>query len=103
MIKLGAAHDIPEGSSRIYVIQGEEIAVFNVDGKFFALSNICPHQGGPLGEGEIEGGTITCPWHGWKFDIKTGGCLQGDEDCKRYEVIEEKGVLYLKTTTPHAH
>ena len=48
------------------------IALFNVNGEFFALDGICPHQGGPLGKGRIEGCVVTCPWHGWQFDVTTG-------------------------------
>ena len=48
------------------------VALFNVDGKFYALDGICPHAGGPLGEGELRGTVVTCPWHGWQFDVTTG-------------------------------
>jgi nitrite reductase/ring-hydroxylating ferredoxin subunit len=48
------------------------IALFNVDGTLFALDGVCPHQGGPLGEGELCGSIVTCPWHGWQFDVRTG-------------------------------
>ncbi|HEY2827829.1 MAG TPA: Rieske 2Fe-2S domain-containing protein [Pirellulales bacterium] len=54
-------------------VAGERIvALFNVDGQFFALDGVCPHQGGPLGEGELTGCIISCPWHGWQFDVRTG-------------------------------
>jgi nitrite reductase (NADH) small subunit len=48
------------------------IALFNVDGEFHALDGICPHQGGPLGKGQLAGCIVTCPWHGWQFDVTTG-------------------------------
>jgi nitrite reductase/ring-hydroxylating ferredoxin subunit len=48
------------------------IALFHVDGRFYALDGICPHAGGPLGEGTLCGGIVTCPWHGWQFDVTTG-------------------------------
>lgn len=48
------------------------IALANVDGQVYAVDNICRHQGGPLGEGEIEGCTIVCPWHAWRYDLRTG-------------------------------
>jgi nitrite reductase/ring-hydroxylating ferredoxin subunit len=53
-------------------IKGKEIALFNIDGSFFALDNACTHEKGPLAEGDIEGHEVTCPWHGAKFDIRTG-------------------------------
>ncbi|RPI29495.1 MAG: nitrite reductase small subunit NirD [Acidobacteria bacterium] len=64
--------EVPEGQARVYQVAGREIAVFNLRGDFHALDNICPHRGGPLGEGFISGSEVTCPWHAWSFDIKTG-------------------------------
>ena len=55
----------PEGVCR----RGRVIALFNVDGTFYALDGVCPHQGGPLGQGTLEGCIVTCPWHGWQFDV----------------------------------
>ena len=51
-------------------VDGNSIAVWNVGGNFFAFQNVCPHRGGPVGEGELEGNVITCPWHGWSFDFQ---------------------------------
>lgn len=64
--------DIPPGSGMVAEVEGKEVAVFNVDGTFYALDNMCLHQGGPLGEGELEGSIVTCPWHGWKYDVTNG-------------------------------
>lgn len=64
--------DLPNGTAREVVAGGRVVAVFNVDGKFFALDGICPHQGGPLGKGKLDGCILTCPWHGWQFDVRTG-------------------------------
>lgn len=55
--------------------QGHQIAVFNVEGRFFALNSNCTHSGGPLGKGRLYNGVVTCPWHGAQFDVKTGECL----------------------------
>lgn len=57
--------------------ENREVVIFNVKGDFFAVENLCPHRGGPLSEGEISGGVVTCPWHGARFDIKTGKGLKG--------------------------
>ena len=55
------------------LVAGERIvALYNVDGRYYALDGICPHQGGPLGKGELQGCIVTCPWHGWQFDVTTG-------------------------------
>lgn len=53
-------------------VNGEEVALFNIDGQYFATGNICPHKGGSLGEGFTDGDIITCPLHGWRFNVKTG-------------------------------
>ena len=70
--QLAAVSDVPAGSAREFAIGGRVVALFNVDGAFYALDGICPHAGGPLGEGALSGSTVTCPWHGWQFDVKTG-------------------------------
>ncbi|MEK6233701.1 MAG: Rieske 2Fe-2S domain-containing protein [Planctomycetales bacterium] len=64
--------DIKNGTSRVVEIQGHELVVFHVQGEFYVLSNLCPHVGGPLNEGPLSGHTVTCPWHGWQFDVRTG-------------------------------
>jgi nitrite reductase/ring-hydroxylating ferredoxin subunit len=64
--------------------EGTEIAVFLVDGNVHAFANACPHEGNPLCEGEILGDTLTCAFHGWKFDLATGSCLIGDEPARRF-------------------
>jgi len=64
--------EIPDGAIREFAIDGKTIALANVDGKFFAIDNTCLHRGGPLGQGELEGNTVTCPWHGWQYDVTTG-------------------------------
>lgn len=69
--------DIPRGEARAYVVGDREIAIFNVDGNFHAIENACPHQGGPLAEGWIEGAIVTCPWHAWCFDVRTGAMTLG--------------------------
>jgi len=69
---LATIDEIPEGCGRCFEMEGREIAVFRLKGEFYAISNVCPHQGGPLAEGRIEGDTVTCPWHHWHFNIKTG-------------------------------
>lgn len=64
--------DCPPGGSLELVAADRMVALFNVDGAFHALDGVCPHQGGPLGKGKLVGRTVTCPWHGWQFDVSTG-------------------------------
>jgi nitrite reductase/ring-hydroxylating ferredoxin subunit len=56
-------------------INGKALALFNIDGTFYAIDNTCLHRGGPLGEGEVEGDEVSCPWHGWQYNVKTGVCV----------------------------
>ena len=75
MQKVAKASEIPVGGSKIVVFEDREVAVFKVKEKeIYAVSNACPHQGGPLGEGYLDGTTVTCPWHAWEFDVRTGAC-----------------------------
>ncbi len=69
---LAQTQDCPPGTGLEVVAGGRMIALFNVDGHFFALDGVCPHQGGPLGKGELSGHIVTCPWHGWQFDVRSG-------------------------------
>lgn len=73
--RIGASADIPVGSRAIVDVAGKKIAVFNIGGKFFAIDNACKHRGGPLGDGELDGNNVTCPWHGWEYDVTTGANL----------------------------
>jgi nitrite reductase (NADH) small subunit len=73
--KLATLEELPPGSV-IEVERGEDlIALCNVDGDVRALHGLCPHQGGPLGEGVLNGEVVTCPWHMWEFDTGTGACM----------------------------
>ncbi|HEX3871106.1 MAG TPA: Rieske 2Fe-2S domain-containing protein [Pirellulales bacterium] len=71
-IEIAAAADCPPGSALELVAEETMVALFNVDGEFYALDGVCPHQGGPLGKGCLTGAIITCPWHGWQFDVRSG-------------------------------
>jgi nitrite reductase (NADH) small subunit len=71
-IRLASVSDCPPGKAIECVAADRIVALFNVNGRFFALDGICPHQGGPLGKGVLIGCLVTCPWHGWQFDVTTG-------------------------------
>ncbi len=64
--------EIPAGKIAEVQVGGKPVALANVAGKYCAINGLCLHQGGPLGEGELEGQIVTCPWHGWQFDVTTG-------------------------------
>lgn len=71
-LPIATVADCPPGTSLELVVADRIIALFNVDGTFHALDGVCPHQGGPLGKGQMAGCIVTCPWHGWQFDVRTG-------------------------------
>ena len=77
-VKAASVGAVPPGTGKCVEVNGKEIALFNVEGKFHAIDNTCLHRGGPLGEGEIDGTTVTCPWHGWQYDILTGKNIGDD-------------------------
>jgi nitrite reductase/ring-hydroxylating ferredoxin subunit len=70
--RAASVKDVPEGGGKVVLVGGKGIALFNVGGKFCAIDNTCPHRGGPLGEGSLQGELVTCPWHGWVFNVTTG-------------------------------
>ena len=71
-VKVANKSEIEPGQARLVDVKGKAIALFNVDGQFFALDNTCTDRGGPLAEGEVSGHEVTCPWHGATFDVRTG-------------------------------
>ena len=78
-VPIGRPEDLPPGRGATIELEvGDctvEVAVFNVGGQFFAIDNACSHRGGPLGEGLLEGSVVECPWHGFRFDVRTGACI----------------------------
>lgn len=74
-VKAAKTGDIALGSAKMVEVGGKKIAIFNVDGKYYAIDNTCTHRGGPLAEGALEGKEVTCPWHGAVFDVTTGEVL----------------------------
>lgn len=97
--------NIPEGESRLLQQNGKEVALFNVEGRIFAIDNKCPHRGGPLVRGRLETtpeGSIAvrCPIHGWLFDLKSGRCLnQPEAKICAYSVTSQNGEISLAPST----
>jgi len=71
-VRIAAETDLAPGACGEFVAGDRIVALFNVDGKYHALDGICPHQGGPLGKGSLCGAIVTCPWHGFQFDVTSG-------------------------------
>jgi 3-phenylpropionate/trans-cinnamate dioxygenase ferredoxin subunit len=91
LVKIAEMKDLAPGQAGAFDVEGQRIAVFNVAGTIYALEDTCPHAGGPLSEGQIEGEKVTCPWHGADFDLKTGAVLgpPAFEGVKSYKVVVE--------------
>ena len=96
-ISIAAASECPPGGSIERVAGGRMVAIVNVAGTFHALDGLCPHQGGPLGTGAVCGTTLTCPWHGWQFDVVTGRHrLSATVRQQVHEIREQDGRLYVR-------
>ena len=93
-VDAGRAEDLPNGSSKtIELPEGRALALFNVNGEFYATESFCPHQGAPLANGILCEHVIECGLHGWQFDVRTGDCLTVPEKLKTYEVVVEAGLI----------
>jgi nitrite reductase/ring-hydroxylating ferredoxin subunit len=98
LVKLAETKDVPAGQARAFEVEGQRVAVFNVGGSFYALDDTCPHAGGPLSEGEVQQGKVTCPWHAADFDLKTGAVLSPPafEGVRSYKVVVEGDDLKIE-------
>jgi nitrite reductase/ring-hydroxylating ferredoxin subunit len=88
--KLALLEQLPPGSSLEVEHQGRIYALFNEGGTIRAIDGLCAHQGGPLAEGEVRDGCVTCPWHGWQYDLATGQSLLSArvrQDCFDVKVV----------------
>ena len=74
-LEIGVQEDFPPGETRELVVADRMVAVCHTEGQLYALDGVCPHQGGPLGKGSLDGCVLTCPWHGWQFDVRDGQSL----------------------------
>jgi nitrite reductase (NADH) small subunit/3-phenylpropionate/trans-cinnamate dioxygenase ferredoxin subunit len=75
-VRAAKVSDVAPGTIREVQVEGKAIALANVEGTFYAISNTCVHRGGPLGQGPLEGKVVICPWHGWQYDVTTGKAKQ---------------------------
>ena len=83
----GASVDLPTG---------DQLAIFNVNGEYYAIENSCPHRGAPLSEGQLCGHVVECALHGWQFDVRTGECLTVPDQIRTYKVKIEDGLLKIE-------
>lgn len=95
--RLAALAELPESGGREFVVEGRIVAVFRDGDQVFAMDGICPHAGGPLGEGSLSHGVVTCPWHGWQFRVTTGEhCLSSQIRQSCFPVRIEDGSVCVE-------
>ena len=86
-LRIADTTDIKPGSGATVEAGGKSFAVFNVGGAYHAIDNDCVHRSGPLGEGDLDGTVVMCPWHNWTYDVTTGRCINNPSACvKSYPV-----------------
>ena len=96
-ITVAKVGDIPDGEGRAFAVNGRMVAIFNEEGKYSAIDDFCPHMGASLAGGYLEGGIVTCPWHGWRFDGRNGACLEGGQSATRaYPVKVRDDRVYVQ-------
>lgn len=90
-VRAAGVDEVASGTGKVVTVAGKTLALFNVSGTFYAIDNECPHRGGPLGEGELDGTCVTCPWHNWQFDLTTGESLTDDTKVSCFAVRVDGG------------
>lgn len=94
-IRAASTADIPEGTGRAISLDGVEVALFHLEGRFYAIENTCPHRGGSLGAGRLEGEEVICPLHGWQFNVKTGRLPMGG-GVRSFQVRVEADAVWVE-------
>jgi len=97
-VKAARADEIRPGEKKIVDVEGILVVIVNLNGQFFAIEDVCTHDGGPLGEGELHGEQMVCPRHGARFDVRTGNALTmpAFEPVPTYEVRVEDGDVLVE-------
>jgi nitrite reductase/ring-hydroxylating ferredoxin subunit len=99
---VGRIDDFPPSACISYELpDGSELAIYNVNGEFYAIENSCPHKGARLSEGTICEHIVECGLHGWQFDVRSGECLTVPDRIKTYEVIVEDNLVKVTLTTDY--
>lgn len=96
-IRVASVQDIPAGTGIEVTAARRVIALFHVEGTFFAIDGVCAHAGGPVGTGELNGCIVTCPWHGWQYDVSTGRhCLTENISQQPFPVTVQDGEVFVE-------
>ncbi|HEY0408226.1 MAG TPA: Rieske 2Fe-2S domain-containing protein [Pyrinomonadaceae bacterium] len=97
LVTVGRVEDVPAGrGATVELLDGTELALYNIDGQFHAIENFCPHKGAPLADGRLCGHIVECDWHGWRFDTRTGSNLTNGLDIESYTVVIEDGLIKIQ-------
>lgn len=97
IVSVAKEGEMQEGQGKVVQAGGKRIALFKCKGGFFAIDNECKHRGGPLGEGELDGCVVTCPLHGWQYDVTTGNCqTTPGQHVQVYKVMVEGGEVKVE-------
>jgi len=98
LTKLVSRTDVTAGKPACLKVEGRSIALFEVEGAYLAIDDECTHAGGPLSEGEVVGGCVVCPWHGARFDLRTGAVLEApaEQPVRSYPVSLQGGDLWIE-------
>lgn len=98
LVTVAKTTELGSGKAKAVQVKGQTIALFNIGGAYYAIDDTCTHQGGPLSEGEVEGTTVTCPWHGAQFNLTSGDALSppAPEGVKSYKVHVEGDEIRLE-------
>jgi len=95
---LARVADVPPGAVRRVELDGRHIALFNIEGCFYAVEDNCTHRGGPLSQGQVSGTAVMCPWHGAQFDLATGNAMRppASRGVTVYRVIVDGGDIKIE-------
>mgnify|MGYP001360004663 FL=1 len=97
LIKISDLNSIDDHSGKVVMVEDSVIALFKIQDEYFAIDNVCPHRGGSLGDGEVTGVIVSCPWHGWEINCKTGEAVENPNiKVKRYEIIKKEDGIYIE-------
>jgi len=97
LYEVGKIDEMEDGDIKCVEVEDKEIALFKLNGEYFAIDNTCTHLGGPLCEGDIDGDRVICPWHGAEFDIRTGEVVSGpaEENVDPYKIVIENDSIKI--------
>lgn len=101
-VKVARRNELEPGAGKTVELEGTPVALFNVGGRYYAIHNTCRHRGGPLGEGELSNSVVTCPWHGWRYDVATGEKVANPEiRVEKFEVRVERDDVWVSKEALH--